>query len=243
MFKQSFLIKSLVTLALMLAVLLLLVISGGFVSAQDTSMETGEGPVQPTASVSTGSSTQPTDANAPIDQGNGEGWEASEVQVAPVTQATAASQIGLSHWAILGSHLQPRSSGTQFVYGGYGCMVVTNSGGDIRLQFPVILPDGSIVKSMEIFYIDTSTTANLTVWLTAYQPGVSSEDIVSVTSTGSTGAGSASSSEITHTIDNSANIYSLNYDWAGNTSSALQICGIRINYIDPFYSSFLPLVQ
>ncbi len=160
-----------------------------------------------------------------------------------VTQSLPAAPLAdgsnMSHWSILGSHLLPRGSGMTYSYGGNGCLYVTGSGGVIRLQAPVTLPDGSIIKSMDVFYNDTSGS-NLYVWLTTYEPGVSNEDLFLVTSTGNSGFGIVSSAEITHTVDNHALTYSLNYDWSGVVDSSLQICGVRINYIDPFFASFLP---
>ena len=127
----------------------------------------------------------------------------------------------------------------EYAYGSNGCTYVTNSGGQVRMQFPVLLPDGSIIQSMDVFYYDTSAS-NLTVWLSTYNPGTSSSDILSAASTGNSGNGMVSTAEISHIVDNDLRAYSLNYSWASVTDSTLQICGIRINYTDPFYSSFLP---
>ena len=243
MSRQPLIGASLLSSLLTLVVVALLVAWSGFATAQNTASETGEGLAQATVSGSTGDVAPPADAIALSDNGTGDGGAVSAAQAAPATGIAAASVDGMSHWTILGSHLQPRSSGVQFAYDGSGCIHVTNGGGEIRMQFPVILPDGSVVKSMDIFYQDTSTSA-LTVWLTAYTSGnTSSQDIVSALSTNAVGWSSASSSVVSHTIDNSANAYSLNYSWGSDTSNALQICGIRINYIDPFYSSFLPAIQ
>lgn len=160
-----------------------------------------------------------------------------------VTQSLPAAPLAdgsnMSHWFILGSHLLPRGSGMTYTYGGNGCLFITGSGAVNRLQAPVTLPDGSIIKSMDVFYNDTSGS-NLSVWLTTYEPGVTSGDLFIASSTGNSGLGIASSAEITHTVDNNALAYSLNYDWAGVVDSSLQICGVRINYIDPFFASFLP---
>ncbi|MCA9873034.1 MAG: hypothetical protein KC441_05250 [Anaerolineales bacterium] len=153
--------------------------------------------------------------------------------------APLATDSSMSHWSILGSHLLPRGSGMSYSYGGNGCLYVTNNGGIVRMQAPVILPDGSIIKSMDVDYYDTSAS-DLTVWLTSYEPGISNLDLFAVSSTGDAGFGTASSTEITHTVNNNTLAYTLNYSWNGVENNTLQICGIRINYIDPFFASFLP---
>lgn len=172
------------------------------------------------------------------DAGTGEGL-VSTTAAGPLPAAPLAVASSMSHWSILGSHLLPRSSGVTYSYGGNGCLYITGSGGEIRLQAPVVIPDGSIIKSMDISYYDASAS-NLAVWLTAYDPGISSQDLFSVSSTAEGGFGIASSAEITHTVDNNTLTYSLNYSWGSALDSSLQICGVRINYIDPFFASFLP---
>jgi hypothetical protein len=172
------------------------------------------------------------------DAETGEGLVSTAVS-GSLPAAPLAVESNMSHWSVLGSHLLPRSSGMTYSYGGIGCLYVTGSTGETRLQAPVVLPDGSIIKSMDVFYNDTSAS-NLTVWLSTYEPGVNSDDLFIVSSAGNSGLGIASSTEITHTVDNNAQAYSLNYSWSGVLNNSLQICGVRINYIDPFFASFLP---
>jgi len=172
------------------------------------------------------------------DAGTGEGL-VSTTAAGPLPAAPLAAASNMSHWSILGSHLLPRSSGVTYSYGGNGCLYITGSSGEIRLQAPVVIPDGSIIKSMDVSYYDTSPF-DLTVWLTAYEPGISNQDLFSASSTAAGGFGIASSPEITHTVDNNTLAYSLNYSWSSAVDNSLQICGVRINYIDPFFASFLP---
>jgi hypothetical protein len=86
----------------------------------------------------------------------------------------------LSYYYILGSHLLPRMSATTHVYSGNGCIYVTANGGDLRLQFPVLLEEGAVIKYVRLEYRDTSETYNVRVWLTEYIPGQSSCDFVNL---------------------------------------------------------------
>lgn len=211
--KKQIVVTTVFSSLLTIGVLALFLTLSGYAGARSGAADTGEGEVDTAVSSAqtTAAPSQPDQANAPT----------------------------LSHWYIMGSHLLPRGSGMTYAYGGNGCMYVTSSGSIIRMQFPVTLPDGAIIKSMDVVYNDTSAS-DLTMWLTAYDPFYAANDLVSVSSSDSSGAGVSSSAEITHTVDNNLNAYSLNYSWAGVQDSTLQICGIRINYIDPFFTTFLP---
>ncbi|MBN1667433.1 MAG: hypothetical protein JW862_10100 [Anaerolineales bacterium] len=216
--------SSLLTIALLAAVFAW----GGWAAAQENTPESGEG------------APHPADSAAAPAVFTGEGFPAApQPQDDNLAPAAVSADPNLSHWFIMGSHLQPRSFSTQYTYGMNGCMYVTNNGTDSRFQFPVLLPDGSLIQSMDIFYKDTSSS-NLTVWLSRYQPGVNSGDLLVASSSGNAGFGQASSAEISHVVDNSQYAYSLNYGWSNVTDSSIQICGIRINYVDPFFAAFLP---
>jgi hypothetical protein len=135
-----------------------------------------------------------------------------------------------SYYTVLGVQLQPRVSSTTFGYDFNGCLHIAG-GTDNRLTFPLLLPDGSVVKYLRIYYNDTSAAQDLTAWLTTYDPGVTSTDLTSVNSTGSSGYGTQLSPEITETFDSAIN-YTLTV--ATNTTDATaQICGVRIAFYAP----------
>jgi hypothetical protein len=134
-----------------------------------------------------------------------------------------------SYYNILGSALQPRGSALTFAYGGNGCIYVTG-GSELRMQFPVILPEGSEIRYVRIYYNDAAA-GDMTVWLTKYQPGQASSDLTSVSSSGSAGFGTALSPLVGEIVDNSDN-YTLNFGW-GTTGSTQQICGVRVAYYAP----------
>lgn len=229
--------------SLLTAVLLVAVFAwGGFAEAQHSISEAGLARANAMQVTTSADEIAPTPIPLAGDAMTGDGFASSMDQIASAAAATPlANGVQMSHWFILGSNLLPRDSALQYVYTTNGCIYVSSSGGSTRMQFPVTLPDRSIVKSMDIFYHDTSTN-NLTVWLTRYVPGQTAGDVVWVSSSGNAGWGTSSSPEVTHIVDNSAWAYALNYWWGGVTNNSLQICGIRINYIDPFYSTFLPVI-
>lgn len=140
---------------------------------------------------------------------------------------------------VLGTDFQPRVSTTTFAYDFNGCVNQTG-GTDNRFVAHVNLPDGANLKFIRFYFNDTSAT-DMTLWLTKYQPGQSSTDITSVTSSGSAGYGTTMSPEIggpgpsdppAEVVDNSNYSYTLIVGPTASTS-AQQFCGARIAYYFP----------
>ena len=131
---------------------------------------------------------------------------------------------------VLGVQLQPRVSATTFAYDFNGCIHLTG-GTDNRLTFPLLVPDGSLIKFVRIYYDDTNAGVDLTTWLSTYQAGVTSTDLLSLTSTGSAGYGTVLSPELFIDFDGTIN-YSLIVAPNVNNST-VQICGVRVAYYAP----------
>lgn len=157
-------------------------------------------------------------------------WSDAGAADARFGTSPAAPAVTFSYFHVLGATLKPRDSTNTYAYAFNGCIYV-NAGGVGRLQFPMTIPDGSVVKYLRIYYNDTNAAADLTAWLTQYSPGQSSTDLTSISSSGSAGFGTALSAEMTHTVDNQLN-YTINVGWGANTSTQ-QICGVRIAYYAP----------
>jgi len=152
-----------------------------------------------------------------------------------------------SYYFILGNQLIPFGKNSSTIYTNntsLGCMSLMgiNSAG---ASFPLNIPQGSVIKYVRIYYIDNSYINDMTVSLTTYSdPGGSIvyTHLVRVKSTGYAGSGTALSSEITHTFDNTIpySIFYTQEEMDGN----LQICGVRIAYYAPtLYGQFLPSIQ
>lgn len=147
-----------------------------------------------------------------------------------------------SYYRLLGTAFNVRTTATTYAYNFNGCIYLTG-GSDNRLMAPLLIPDGSIIKYLRIYYIDESVGTNLTAFLTRYQPGVTSEDLITVDSTGASGYGTTLSDEITHTVDLTAWAYTVII--APNANNVTNsICGIRVAYYAPsIFGVALPLIQ
>jgi hypothetical protein len=150
--------------------------------------------------------------------------------------------VAFSYYRLVGTAFNPRTSTTTFAYNFNGCIYESGET-DNRFMVPVLIPDGSVIKFLRVYYDDTSAGSNLTFWLTRYQPGVTSEDLTSVSSAGRGGYGTTLSPEITHTVDLNSWAYTIIV--APNANAATNsICGIRVAYYAPsIFGTFLPVVQ
>ncbi|HQQ76574.1 MAG TPA: hypothetical protein PLB01_04410 [Thermoanaerobaculia bacterium] len=138
---------------------------------------------------------------------------------------------------VLGTDFQPRTSATTYAYNFNGC-IYNVAGSDNRFVAHVDLPQGAILKYARFYFDDTSAPIDMTLWLTKYQPGVTSVDITSVSSSGSAGYGTTLSPEInptnppTEIVDNTSWSYALIV--APNAlGAATSFCGARVAYFPP----------
>jgi len=204
-------VSSLVIVAMMLAFWSL----GGMVAAQKPTPGSGD------ATFRTATPLPP----------NGDGQLASESSRKPPMPETgpdAANQLNLSfsYYKVIGTTFQPRMSTSTYSYTSNGCMY-QNGGTDLRFQAPLVLPEGSEIKYVRIYFQDT-VAQDMTVWLT---------------SSGSGGYGTALSTLITQTVDMASYAYVLTWG-TGTTTSGNQICGVRVAYYAPsIFGAFLPLIR
>jgi hypothetical protein len=149
-----------------------------------------------------------------------------------------------SYLKVTGTAFSPRKSTSTHDYTSNGC-IFQNGGTDFRFQTSLLLPEGSQLKYVRLYFVDTAAT-NMTVWLTKYQPGQSNQDIVSVQSAGAGGYGTNLSQLIggpdpgdppAETVDNATNAYVLSWGTSVATN-ANQLCGVRVAYYLPAPGEF-----
>src|SRR6185503_2620121 len=92
---------------------------------------------------------------------NGDGQSASEPSRKPLMPDTGPDALiqpnlatSFSYYKIIGTAFQPRSSASTESYTSNGCMY-QDGGTDLRFQAPLILPEGSVIKYVRIYYQDT----------------------------------------------------------------------------------------
>ena len=124
-------------------------------------------------------------------------------------------------------------------YAGGGCVYYT---GTYKYStFPLELPYGSTVTQLRLYFKDTNANNGI-IYLTQYDDGNSYTEIISTTTSGSSGVGYTSVS-LSLPLDYVNYSYSLM--WQANVGDAsMQLCGARIAYTPPPFSEVaMPLVN
>ncbi|MFZ2096640.1 MAG: hypothetical protein WAV05_08390 [Anaerolineales bacterium] len=248
MFTNSTVPRTLISILILifsLAVVAVLVNTQNHVLAQETAPD---GPVNTTT----------TGITSPADNGNGlievdvplsntgDGLPEGSDRGTPALQAQDplafdTIEATFSYYRLVGTAFNIRTSTTTFAYNFNGCVYETG-GTDNRFMAPLLLPENAVIKYLRIYYDDTNPTSDITAWITRYQPGITSEDLTSVTSTGSSGFGTTLSEEITHTVDLTNWAYTVIFAPNAN-SSQNNFCGVRVAYYAPkFVKIALPVV-
>jgi hypothetical protein len=125
-----------------------------------------------------------------------------------------------------GSTFRPRASSTTWGYPGTGCVNAV-SGNDI-FTLPLILPQGSRIDYLRLYYYDTSNH-NSRAWITTYNGSGGFTDLLNVDSTGNSGYGTTLSTFSGHIVDNFSNSYVLNWQ-PDQTGGTMRLCGMRVAY-------------
>jgi hypothetical protein len=160
--------------------------------------------------------------------------------------AANAPAATFSYYQVTGATLRGRNSTTGYLYDGAGCSHVTagsDKGRILNTELP--LPDGAVIKYLRVYYRDTNPANGVEGYITRYQPGVGTTDLVHAGSTNAFigGYGLVVSAEITETVNNTIYAYTL-IGWPDAIGVDNQICGLRVAYYAPVtFGAFLPLVH
>lgn len=163
-----------------------------------------------------------------------------ENQVSP----SALTSPVLSYYFVPGTEFKGKSSNFGYTYVTKGCFFRSTTLGAEQYTAPIHIPNGSVLKGMRIYFIDNSTTGGVGGWLTSYNPGVTSKDLISVNNGSiSIGSGFVDSNEITQTVTTDTTAYTL-IVYTGTADSTVQVCGVRLAYYAPAAgAAFLPVVM
>jgi hypothetical protein len=204
----------------------------------------GSDNVQEVAPASLPASNPGADENSGVTQpsSTGSGPSPSDKSGSQPQNSALGSQKGptatFTYYNISAPGFFPRSSTTTLVYNNLGCTYMSNAS-DYAVA-NVHLPDGAVLKYLRVYY--NVTSGSVTGWITKYDGGQHTLDLVNVTSNTTTGWNFIVSSEITDTVSNSAYSYVVNLKSNG-AGATMQYCGARIAYYAPLtITRFLPMV-
>ncbi len=148
------------------------------------------------------------------------------------------------YYTVSGATLRGRSSTATYTYASLGCIYSPDYS---VLNTELHIPDNATIKYLRMYYYDASTTARPRGYITYYYPGSTATDLVTISDTAmdplTPGYGFVVSSEVTHTVNNVTNAYTL-IGWPSAAVNNIMICGLRVAYYDPVvYGVALPLIR
>ncbi len=151
-----------------------------------------------------------------------------------------------SYYTVSGATLRGRSSATQYVYQGNGCLYTT-AGVDTQriVNTELNLPQGAVIKFLRVYYNDTNPNSGVDGYLTSYAPGQSAIDLTRAIPPDAfkDGFGFTVSPEITETINNTDHAYTL-IGYPDENNIANQVCGLRIAYLPPYRGTvYIPTIH
>jgi hypothetical protein len=158
--------------------------------------------------------------------------------------ARQAPNLTFSYFRQLGSTFDPRTTDTTYLYNFNGCIHLT--AGDNRVMVDIQIPNGSTIKYLRGYVNDTSNSQAVNLWLTRFEPGVSSSDLIAMDSGIAYNSGYKSflSQEITQTVDTVNYSYMVIAGMPNNATAITQLCGIRVAYYAPVvFTLFAPLTH
>ena len=165
------------------------------------------------------------------------------------TNSTNAPSAVFHYLMVPGTTLRGRTTDTEYIYDGLGCTHVTaadpEDGTSRILNTEAHLPDQAIIKYLRVIYKDTNPNKGVTGYITRYEPGIGTLDVISAGSADefAGGYGFVVSSEVSMTVNNKDFAYTL-IGWPDDLGSTLQICGLRIAYYLPQNNTVsLPVVR
>ena len=119
-------------------------------------------------------------------------------------------------------------------------LVLTTSGTG-NFYFPVIVPNGSVIKQIELNCYDNDASGSISLGLHETKDATQNL-ILGVESSNTTATQNIKSSEISHQIDYSNNAYTLSAYFSAHTT-ALNFFSAVIHYLPPTSSAYLPLIK
>jgi hypothetical protein len=174
------------------------------------------------------------DAPVPVEQVT----VVEEVELLPDPAAPSATTY---YKFISANTFVPYDDDMTYNYASGGCMYRT--GGGSWTEHTVQLPQGAEITYLRVYFLDNDATNDATAVLYAYDCYGGTAVIAEAESSGQLAYyRSEGSGFVSHFVDNEHEALSLSLNYDSATTSALRICGVRIQYEYTLSVTDLPLI-
>lgn len=137
--------------------------------------------------------------------------------------------VAFEYLQIPGSSFVPFSSAAEFSYPGNGCISKTG-GSEARFAHKLLLPAGTTVKFVRLYFFDDSTST-VTAFLTTYDAAGNFNELATVDSVDSSGYGSSLSPELNYVVSPLSSPINITANLGTQDDLTLRFCGVRVAYI------------
>ena len=168
----------------------------------------------------------------PCAMAQSEAASGSSVADAPeVPEGTTGSPVTFRYLRLAGSTFHPVSTSGTYGYSGYGCIHPTAPGTPI-FHHKLLLPEGSLVKYVRLYFRNTSAANAPLAFFTTYDTigGYNEHVVVSGNNVG--GYGSALSAEMNYFVDHYAEPINIAVNLGSVSDGSVQFCGVRVAYYE-----------
>ncbi len=137
-----------------------------------------------------------------------------------------------SHLWLAGSTFHPVSTPGSFAYSGAGCIHPTAASGPL-FHHKLLLPEGSLVKYVRMYFYNTSTAGAPIAFFTTYNMNGGFTQVPSVSGSNTGGYSFIVSDEMNYTVDYSAEPINIAVNLGSVTDGSVRFCGVRVAYYAP----------
>ena len=145
------------------------------------------------------------------------------------SNSSAGTLATFSYLQLAGSTFHPVSTPGSHIYSGAGCISNGPTASPL-LHHKVLLPQGSQVKYVRLYYYNTSAAGGPTAFFTTYDAAGDFNERVTVSGAVGSGYGSLLSSEMSYIVDRFVEPINIAVNLGSTTDGSVRFCGVRIAY-------------
>lgn len=145
---------------------------------------------------------------------------------------TEGTALTFSYQWLAGSTFHPVSTPGSYTYGGAGCIYPSATGAPL-FHHKLLLPEGSLVKYVRMYYRNGSASNAPTAFFTTYDMTGGFNERMTVSGPTTSGYGFIVSGELSYVVDPFAEPINIAVNLGSVTDGSVQFCGVRVAYYAP----------
>ena len=145
---------------------------------------------------------------------------------------TEGTALTFSYQWLAGSTFHPVSTPGSYSYASAGCIYPSATGAPL-FHHKLLLPEGSLVKYVRMYYRNGSASNAPTAFFTTYDMTGGFNQRMTVSGPSTSGYGQILSGEMNYTVDHSVEPINIAVNLGSVIDGSVQFCGVRVAYYAP----------